>query len=178
MKSIIKLALAALVFFGIALNAEAANNTDMGQNSFIATIAIPITVTPLDPGSIDLGLIAPGTTKTWGTPTVNAMTFEVWGGAGLDYELEGEVDETDNKVTLNDIQWDEDPGQAAAWAALDGPSADGDFTGVVRTFPAGGKDNYRVYPGSMTAQNNADPADGGVEFNVTLTATYKDVFIP
>ncbi|MCX7735692.1 MAG: hypothetical protein N2319_03165 [Candidatus Kapabacteria bacterium] len=186
-------AIAALVFaFAFAFNNASAQSfgIDEGTNWFEVYVYQPIIVTPLDmdpnPGitSRILGAIAPGTTKTYTSPSLVDIQFSVEGGVGADYKVDVDVvhqistsgnPPLDN-LTLNGLTWQVDydvvaPGYFSTVDGLDPGSTNGDYTGWgPHTFTGAGRDIFRVFPTSLTAGPLA--AMGYHSFAVTLTAYY------
>lgn len=157
--------IAGVIMFSSYAFAQIGYNKDVAYANFELGVAIPILI--IDPGTINLGVIAPGTTVNFATPSLYRMAFQISGGANLAITVTGAFTGTDltNQCTMV-YTW-QDYTTGPGWA--DNLTA---FPWS-KTLDASGNCLVGILPSSVTA--NANATAGVKDFEVSITATYANM---
>lgn len=138
------------------------NNTFQQAASFQAQVTMPIQIS--DPGTVQIGDIAPGTTKLMNNEAYR-MQFNISGAQNWNFAVSGTIDQAGNNGDCNLV---------CDWQYWDNNSWN-----TYNAFPwhlkLDGNGNYSVacFPKSIWA--DAAAVQGPRSFTVTLTATYEDM---
>jgi hypothetical protein len=136
-------------------------STTQTQTSFDANICVPINI--LDPGTIHLGDIAPGVSKTLDAETYR-MQFQITGCNNWKIQVSGSVDANgDQNDCLLTYNWQYYNG---AW------NVGGDFPWILYLNNTGNA-YVSVWPLSVTA--TAGAAEVTRSFQITLDASYQNM---
>lgn len=160
MKKLIFIIVGIVLFSGYAFSQG--NNKDVAHANFELNVAIPIGI--IDPGTILLGDVAPGTTKTFADPSLYRMAFQISGGASMAFTLSGTVAATGSSADcLLNYSWQENIGAGWVPNATAFPWAKAlDINGL-----------YQIGIVPNTVQANSNAAAGLRSFEVIITATYS-----
>lgn len=170
MKKTIASVAAFCLMLALSATISFAQNTATGSTSWGTEVEIPINV--IAGPTVDLGKIAPGTTRTFTNPSAMALTFDVTGAPNVPFLMTKTETLVDNGLELGAITWQYYNGNN--WVNL---RADGkySFAGSQGGDPSvyAAKVQFRALPSTLTCPNAAQ-AGTQAQFTVTLTATYTN----